>query len=407
MNEREYAIAHAAAPLAWPLRLALSRIGRIRAGSIEVFLPGGVRRHIQGQAPGPHAVLHLCNPKAMTRVLRRGEMGFVEGFMARDWDTPELGELLTLLYLNHRYVVPQTRGLNGARVVFNRLQHALRRNHRRGARRNIAYHYDLGNDFYRLWLDQTWTYSSAVFAPDAMATEDLAVAQRRKYDLLLQRLNLKPGQQLLEIGCGWGGFALHAARTTGARVTGITLSSEQLAFARARARECGLEKQVAFELCDYRDVVGRYDAVASIEMYEAVGEAFWPDYFAAIRKALTAGGRAAIQGITIDHNAFPRYRNQVDFIQKFIFPGGMLASAKVFCDAARAQGLEAGDPAFYGAHYAETVRRWQAAVGDAGGAIRQRFDERFLRLWRYYLAYCEAGFRSGNIDLMQITLTRS
>ncbi len=404
MTKREESLPRVNEQLPWLLRLALSRIGRLRYGRVEVLLPNGQRREVEGEQPGPSATLRLCSPRAMSRVLTGGELGFAEGFMNGDWDTPDLANLIYLLHLNEDYLIPQIPGMTRLARAWSSWKHRRRRNTRRGSRRNIAYHYDLGNDFYALWLDETWTYSSAVF--DTPET-DMAEAQRYKYQLLLDRLEIRPGDHILEIGCGWGGFARYAAQAADVRVTGITLSTEQLAFARERTAEAGLDERVDFRLQDYRDVQGQFDAVASIEMYEAVGEDYWPSYFRAIQRALKPGGRAAIQGITIDHAQFPSYRDEVDFIQRYIFPGGMLASPEIFERQAREQGLMPSDARFYGSHYAETLRRWHQGTWAARQAIRQHFDDRFLRMWRYYLAYCEAGFRSGNIDLMQITLQRA
>jgi cyclopropane-fatty-acyl-phospholipid synthase len=238
----------------------------------------------------------------------------------------------------------------------------------------------------------------------ARPDQDLVEAQRNKFRLMLERLDLKPGQHLLEIGSGWGGFALYAARETGCRVTSITLSQQQLEAARERAQQAGLADRVEFRLQDYRDLRETYDRVVSIEMYEAVGEQYWPAYFATLARTLKPGGRAAIQGITIDHANFEYYRQNVDFIQTYIFPGGMLASAEVFAERARAAGLALSEVRFYGQHYAQTLAEWHRRVWQARERIQQMFDARFLRMWRYYLGYCEAGFRLGRIDLMQVTL---
>ncbi|MES1942658.1 cyclopropane-fatty-acyl-phospholipid synthase [Salinisphaera sp. PC39] len=400
-NERSLTLTPGAGD--WRQRLIHRQLARIERGRLSLRLPDGQQIRIEGAQDGPEAGLSLLDAGVLRRVLGGGDIGFAEGYMAGEWDSPDLAELMYLLHLNQDRLVPRVPGLQGLAAMRDWIGHVRRRNSRRGSRRNIAYHYDLGNDFYGLWLDPTWTYSSAVFARPDQALED---AQRHKYRLLLERLDLRPEHHLLEIGCGWGGFALYAAETVGCRVTGITLSREQLDLARERARAAGLDDRVAFRLQDYRDIDAVYDRVASIEMYEAVGEAYWPGYFAAVRGALAPNGRAAIQGITIDEASFPAYRRRVDFIQKYIFPGGMLASPTAFREHARAAGLRPVDTAFYGADYARTLRLWDERVREAAAAIRRRFDERFLRMWRYYLAYCEAGFRSGNIDLMHITLER-
>jgi cyclopropane-fatty-acyl-phospholipid synthase len=278
----------------------------------------------------------------------------------------------------------------------------MRRNSLRGSRRNIAFHYDLGNDFYRLWLDPSMTYSAALFdRPD----ESLEAAQERKYERMLAQLDASPGQHILEIGCGWGGFACHAA-SRGYRVTGLTLSREQLEYARKRVAQQGLSDRVELRLQDYRKLNERFDHIVSIEMFEAVGEAYWDTYFDTLRRSLKPGGRASLQVITIDEGRFESYRRRADFIQKYIFPGGMLPSVEAFTRHACANGLKLERLDMFGLDYARTLRRWDARVAARSGEIMaQGFDQRFINMWRYYLAYCEAGFRSDRIDLMQVTLT--
>lgn len=285
----------------------------------------------------------------------------------------------------------------------HRLRHGLNRNSRRGSRANIAFHYDLGNDFYRLWLDRSMTYSSAIFADPQ---EALAQAQVRKYRRLLDSLEAKPGDHILEIGCGWGGFAELAARE-GYRITGLTLSREQLDFARQRIEAAGLSDRVELRLQDYRDLRGQFDHVVSIEMFEAVGEAYWSTYFDTVYRVLRPGGRAALQVITIDERVFDSYRRNADFIQLYIFPGGMLPSVSRFNRAAEQAGLRPGEQAFFGRDYAETLRRWhRQVVAHAEVLPALGYDERFLRTWRYYLSYCEAGFATGRTDLMQALLLK-
>ncbi len=287
------------------------------------------------------------------------------------------------------------------RTLF-RLKHWLNANTRRQARRNIVAHYDLGNAFYGLWLDPTMTYSSALFGGDR--TQPLAAAQQAKYARILDELALPRGAHILEIGCGWGGFAETAARA-GYRVTGLSLSRAQTEFARERIARAGLADRVEFRIQDYRDARGAFDAVASIEMFEAVGERWWPAYFRAVRNALKPGGRACIQTITIADERFERYRTQSDFIQQYIFPGGMLASPARFAAGARAAGLEPANALAFGRDYAETLKRWLAAFDGRVDAVRaQGFSERFIRCWRFYLAYCAAGFASGSTDVAHYTL---
>ncbi|HXG29043.1 MAG TPA: cyclopropane-fatty-acyl-phospholipid synthase family protein [Nevskiales bacterium] len=384
----------------WALRFLRRVLGRWRHGSLSVILPDGQRLEFAGSEPGPHAEFEIRRYAMLRKCILRGDIGFAEAYMEGDWDSPNLALLLEAFVRNESAWGEVGEGGWLLRLVMRGL-HRLRRNSRRGSRRNIRYHYDLGNDFYGLWLDETWAYSSAVFErPD----QDLAEAQRNKFRLMLERLDLKPGHHLLEIGSGWGGFALYAAQQTGCRVTSITLSQQQLEAARERARQAGLADRVAFRLQDYRDVREVYDRVVSIEMYEAVGEQYWPAYFATLARTLRPGGIAAIQGITIDDDIFEYYRQNVDFIQTYIFPGGMLASARVFLAHARAAGLSVKDTRFFGQHYARTLNEWHRRVWRERETIQAMFDERFLRMWRYYLGYCEAGFKVGRIDLMQVSL---
>jgi len=375
-------------------------LGRLRYGRLTVHAAGGASRLVLGEQSGPAASLTIRRPwRLAARVLARGDLGLGEGFVAGDWDSPQPAQALQVLAMNEQHLLASGAGRLSRWI--DRLQHRLRRNDRRGSRRNIAFHYDLGNDFYRLWLDPGMTYSAALFAETG---EPLEAAQTRKYQRILDRLDARPGQHILEIGCGWGGFAEHAARR-GFRVTGITLSREQLAHAQERIAAAGLADRVELRLQDYRDLTETFDHVVSIEMFEAVGEQYWPDYFQTVRRVLAPGGRASLQVITIDEGAFEQYRRGIDFIQKYVFPGGMLPSVPAFDAAAAEAGLAVVDRAFHGTDYADTLRRWEAAFGTARDRVAALgFDERFLRLWRYYLGYCEAGFRTGRIDLMQVAL---
>ena len=375
-------------------------LGRLRYGRLTVHAAGGASHLVLGEQSGPAASLTIRRPwRLAARVLARGDLGLGEGFVAGDWDSPQPAQALQVLAMNEQHLLASGAGRLSRWI--DRLQHRLRRNDRRGSRRNIAFHYDLGNDFYRLWLDPGMTYSAALFAETG---EPLEAAQTRKYQRILDRLDARPGQHILEIGCGWGGFAEHAARR-GFRVTGITLSREQLAHAQERIAAAGLADRVELRLQDYRDLTETFDHVVSIEMFEAVGEQYWPDYFQTVRRVLAPGGRASLQVITIDEGAFEQYRRGTDFIQKYVFPGGMLPSVPAFDAAAAEAGLAVVDRAFHGTDYADTLRRWEAAFGTARDRVAALgFDERFLRLWRYYLGYCEAGFRTGRIDLMQVAL---
>ncbi|NKF21267.1 SAM-dependent methyltransferase [Solimonas marina] len=385
-------------------RLMLYMLRGMRVGSFDVVLPNGSTQHFRGDEPGPHGVLLIRSTRLLGYVLRGGEVGFGDAYIDGLWDSPDLAALLAVLYRNEpHYKGPYEKNLLGRFIGW--IKHRLRDNTKTTARKNIAHHYDLGNDFYRLWLDETLAYSSAVFrhAPN----ETLADAQRNKFREMAERLHLKPEHHLLEIGSGWGGFAIYAAQTYGCRVTSITLSAEQLAEAQQRAEAAGVADRVTFALRDYRDVHETYDRIVSIEMYEAVGEAWWPTYFDAIRRALKPGGVAAVQGITISPTIFEQYRRKRDFIQKYIFPGGMLCPPGHFQDLAIAAGLRPENARFFGIDYADTLAIWHRNVMAVRDAVVEQFDERFLRMWRYYLAYCECGFRVGSIDLMQITLHRS
>ncbi len=380
-------------------RLLIHRLGKLRHGSLEVEVNGRCLQ-LTGAEPGPAGHILIDRPTALLRRLALGgSVGFAEGYLAGDWSSNDLTPLLWVLAANESAVSPGEPG--GLPRFLGRLRHTLNANTRRGSRRNIAYHYDLGNDFYRLWLDAGMTYSAAVFAH---AGEELEAAQERKYARMLELTGAQPGQHVLEIGCGWGGFALHAARR-GLRVSGITLSREQLDWATRRLQDAGRAAQARLRYLDYRELEGRFDHIVSIEMFEAVGEAYWPTYLRKLRDCLGPGGRAALQVITIAGEAFAAYRRQADFVQRYIFPGGMLPSVDAFDRAAAAAGLRVVRREFGGQDYAETLTRWQNAFVRRALALREMgFDERFQRMWRYYLAYCEAGFRSGRIDLMRVSL---
>ena len=382
------------------LHLLMYMFKGLRYGRLDVTLPNGERREFVGTEPGPHGVLHNHSRRLIGHVLKNGEVGFGEAYLEGLWDSPDLAALLAVMHRNE----PHYRGPYEKNVVSRLIgwvRHRMRANSRAGARANIEYHYDLGNEFYKLWLDDTMAYSSAMFLrPD----EGLEQAQLNKFALMYDRLDLQPEHHLLEVGSGWGGFAIYCAQRSGCRVTSITLSKEQLAEAQRRAVTAGVADRVTFELRDYRDVQGQYDRIASIEMYEAVGEQYWPAYFGALARALKPGGRAAIQGITISPKLFDEYRRKQDFIQKYIFPGGMLCAPGVFQDLAHGAGLKPLDARFFGTDYADTLAHWHRNVLASRDRIVAQFDERFLRLWRYYLAYSECGFRTGSVDLMQITL---
>jgi len=386
----------------------LDRIDRgLAAGAIDAILPDGTRRLLGGIAPGPLPIVELHSWRPLLRLMTTGSVGWYRGWAEGEWSSPDPVALFELFMLNRRTLGGAARAKGTARLA-NRLAHAFRRNSRKGARRNIAFHYDLGNDFYAAWLDPTMSYSSALFAEPIDEAEPLAAAQERKVRALLDRLALLPGQRLLEIGCGWGGLAEIATRDYGVEVVGITLSAEQKAYAEERLAKAGHADRVSIELVDYRDVEGQFDAVASVEMVEAVGQAYWRDYMAAIARVLKPGGRAAIQYIAIDDAIFASYAASADFIQTYVFPGGMLLSESRFRAAAETAGLAWRDRRGFGLHYAETLRRWRALFDVAAREERlpAGFDPAFNRLWRYYLMYCEGGFRGHGIDVAQVTLEK-
>ncbi len=383
-------------------RVLLSLLSRLRHGRLEFIGPDGQRFLFQGDMPGPDACLKIHDWNVCTAVLRSGDLGFAEAFVSSKWETSDLPALLELAATNRGVLEMAMRGRWWGKILY-RLRHLMRRNTRANARRNIHAHYDLGNAFYQAWLDTTMTYSSGLFGSSKSCS--LEDAQIAKYRRILDRLDVRQGDRILEIGCGWGGFAEVAARERDANVHGITLSRQQWSFCTQRMRRASPERRVQTAICDYRDVGGEFDFVVSIEMFEAVGEAYWPSYFSAVRKRLRPGGRALIQTIVIADELFDDYRRSTDFIQQYIFPGGMLPSPSVFEEQARRAGLLLQDSHFFGLDYAETLARWRERYNAVAPSLRKYgFDTRFERLWNFYLAYCEAGFRAGSIDVAQMQL---
>ncbi len=375
---------------------------QLNDGAALITLPDG-RQLSFGDGDGANVDFKINDYRFARRVLLSGDIGLAEGLMAGEWESKEIPALLTLLAAN---VERFRRLLEGSPIgkAMHWARHLSNANTKRGARRNILAHYDLGNTFYEAWLDRSMTYSSARFNEKV---GDLEAAQQAKYRALAEQLDLKPGEHVLEIGCGWGGFAELIARDYGVRVTGITISDEQLVYARARMERAGLSDRVEIRRQDYRDVEGQFDKVASIEMFEAVGEKYWPAYFAKIADVLKPGGRAGLQIITIKHELFDKYRRRADFIQRYIFPGGMLASIERLQEETAKAGLAWRQVEAFGQSYAETLaewaRRFKAAWGDLSA---MGFDERFKQLWLFYLGYCEAGFRTGRTDVVQLELAK-
>lgn len=386
------------------LRMLASLAARIQVGQCTLVMPGGRRLSAEGSRERwLRTVVEIHRARAARRLMLRGTVGFAEAYMDGDWSCRDLPAFLELALRNETAIGERAEGLGLMRWI-HRLAHRLRANNRRGSRRNISRHYDLGNEFYGLWLDRDMTYSSALFAAK---DEPLAAAQDRKYRQLADMLALQPGQHVLEIGCGWGRFAEIAAGEYGCRVTALTLSRAQAAHARRRILAAGLTDRVNVRLQDYRDVSGQFDRIAAIEMFEAVGEDYWQGFFDVLRERLAPGGIAAMQVITIDDSRFERYRRGADFVQSYIFPGGMLPSPAVLVDHVRRAGLALDRWVSFGNSYALTLQRWQRRFQEAWPLIRtQGFDDRFKRMWEYYLAYCEAGFRAGAIDVCQMRIER-
>jgi cyclopropane-fatty-acyl-phospholipid synthase len=390
-----------AAPSAARAVFALLR--ELRVGSLDVQLPDGSQAHF-GRAAGPRAAIRLLDWRTCSAALKSGDIGFAEAYIDGHWTTPDLVALLELFIANRDAIERVIYGSWWGSLAY-RLKHLLHRNSRRGSRKNIHAHYDIGNPFYRLWLDESMNYSSALF--DGDPARSMPQAQHAKVQRALQQVALQPGQRLLEIGCGWGAVA-EAAATMGAQVTGVTLSDEQLAYARQRLAQRGLDARADLRLQDYRDITDEpFDAIVSIEMFEAVGREYWESYFRQVSARLKPGGRACIQTITIRDDLFDRYLRSTDFIQQYIFPGGVLPSMSAFREQASQAGLEVVTERAFGPDYAETLRRWRVQFLAQEGEVRKLgFDTRFLRIWEFYLAYCQAAFATGNTDVVQFTLRK-
>ena len=385
-------------------RSVLRLLQNLRHGTLTLQLPDGSMQRF-GKGDMAHATLNLHNWNVCGAALKSGDIGFAESFIAGDWSTPNLVDLLRVLVKNRAEVESVIYGTWAGRFLY-RFKHLLNRNTRTNSQKNIHAHYDLGNSFYRLWLDETMNYSSALFHGDY--TQTMAQAQKTKVRRALDQARVGDGDRVLEIGCGWGALAEMATVERGAHVTGVTLSSEQLSSALERLRRLGKTSQVDLRLQDYRDIDDApFDAICSIEMVEAVGREYWPTYFAAVSKLLKPGGYASLQSIVIDDALFDRYVGSTDFIQQYIFPGGCLPCPREFRRQANAAGLEVVEELAFGHDYAETLKRWRESfMVQRAQVLKIGFDTRFLHIWEFYLAYCEAAFMEDNIDVVQYTLRK-
>lgn len=376
---------------------------RLERGRLDFVLPDGRRFRAEGRAPGLAAEIVLHDPDVVSRLIREGDLGFCEAYLDGQWSTPDLQAFLDLVQMGNDSVYDGFPGMGLVRA-YERMRFWLQSNSKRQARKNIAHHYDLGNAFYGLWLDETMTYSSALFRS---GQESLETAQTQKYAAMVDQIGARPGDHVLEIGCGWGGFAEYAAKERGLRVTGLTISQAQHDYAVARMARAGLSDRVEIKLQDYRDERGLYDGIASIEMFEAVGQKYWPTYFDTLRERLKPGCHATLQIITIADHRFDLYRRQVDFIQKYIFPGGMLPSPSALRQEIARAGLALKGSVEFGQSYSQTLRRWHDTFNARWAEVAALgFDDRFRRMWNFYLTSCAGAFGGGNCDVTQITVTR-
>ncbi|MGV1792307.1 class I SAM-dependent methyltransferase [Rhizobium sp. A37_96] len=383
-------------------RLLLRLLRNVRYGRLTIVSPSGGAIEKIGLQPGPEATIIIRRWRMLARLVFAGDIGFAESYMDEDWTTPDLREVIRFAARNSEALTPVVEGSVPMRF-FNRIKHLLNANTKRGSRRNIEAHYDLGNDFYKEWLDASMLYSSGIFDPAGGDT--LETAQQRKLDRIRQKLALNGGEHILEIGCGWGSLAIDLASRADARMTGVTLSPSQLVWAREMAMAAGRSEQVDLRLQDYRDIEGQFDRIVSVEMFEAVGRTYWQTYFAALKRCLKPGGRAVLQIISIEDKRFASYRDGTDFIQQYIFPGGFLPSVSALEAAVSQAGLALTDKEHFGKSYALTLGEWRARFHARWQAIAALgFDERFRRLWHYYLCYCEAGFEEGSIDVGLYTI---
>lgn len=372
---------------------------QIDTGKLLLQLPGGRQFKFDSGNSGPIASLILYNWNLPKKTLMSGTIGVAESYIDRDWDSPDVTTMLEFFAAN-RSIYNDLAGHNPIVSVVQKFRHWLNRNNRLGSQRNISAHYDLGNEFYELWLDPSMTYSSAIYEDGANSLES---AQRDKYRSLAKNMGITPESHVLEIGCGWGGFAEFVTKEIGAEVTGLTISKEQLDYARSRIKKAGLQEKAQFKFQDYRDEQGTYDHIASIEMFEAVGEQYWPTYFEKIRNCLKPEGTAGLQIITIDNEGFETYRKRPDFIQRYIFPGGMLPSPAALEAVTAKNKLVLHNERIFPQDYAKTLKEWRHRFLEKWDTIKDMgFDDRFKRMWEFYLFYCEAGFKTEGIDVRQV-----
>jgi cyclopropane-fatty-acyl-phospholipid synthase len=381
-------------------RMVLSAAMELAYGTLKITMPDGRSVVVGGKGPGPSAQLILKNWRLPARAFTGGTIGVAESYMDGDWESPDVTSFLELFVVNAEAGEKVAGGSSWLLTTVQRLRHWLNENTRTGSKKNISAHYDLGNAFYRQWLDRSMTYSSALFSAGA---NDLESAQAAKYRALAKDVGIAPSDHVLEIGCGWGGFAEFAAREIGCRVTGLTISREQHDFAAERIAKAGLADKVEVKLQDYRDETGKYDRIASIEMFEAVGEKYWPVFFGKVKDCLRTGGTAGLQIITINEAAYKLYRKRPDFIQRYVFPGGMLPTPAILKSLGAEQGLSYLRERVFAQDYARTLAEWRLRFWESWEKIVPLgFDDRFKKLWEFYLHYCEAGFRAEYIDVRQV-----
>jgi cyclopropane-fatty-acyl-phospholipid synthase len=376
---------------------------KMQNGRVDFVLPDERRFRVDAPTPGPVAEIVIHNPDTFARLIREGDLGMADAYLEGWWSTPDLQAFMDVVHADNNDAYDSFAGMRIVKL-WERLRYWMKRNTKDQAKKNISYHYDLGNEFYGLWLDETMTYSSAIFET---GQESLEKAQTAKYASMVDQMGAQPGDHVLEIGCGWGGFAEYAAKERGLNVTALTISREQYDYAQDRINRAGLSDKVEFKLQDYRDEQGTYDGVASIEMFEAVGEQYWPVYFETVRDRLKPGKNATLQIITVADARFEVYRKSVDFIQKYIFPGGMLPSPSVLRKEVERAGLNVKKSIEFGESYSQTLRRWHDTFNERWDDVALLgFDGRFRRMWNFYLTSCAAGFHSGCIDVTQITVTK-